>query len=177
MPVKLVLLSLVPVSPACRATEAQQNSAPRALCRCCATCLLYDMIFGTAPYERNTDAKMYSKLITFISEEKWPPILLIDPWHREKTEALKFIKRFLVLSTFTRIAWHEIEEHPWIKDGWHKIHRRLPLYTALRMTNGFLRVDGRSSCIIDTVIEVAFRCQRFYLSRSIPEYLMVEGDI
>ncbi|KIJ50302.1 hypothetical protein M422DRAFT_245551 [Sphaerobolus stellatus SS14] len=45
------------------------------------------------------------------------------------------------------------------------------------MTNGFLRVDGRNSRIIDTTIEVAFRCQCFYLSRSIPEYLKVEGNI
>ncbi|KIJ24707.1 hypothetical protein M422DRAFT_39046, partial [Sphaerobolus stellatus SS14] len=95
---------------------------------------LYDMTFGTAvcalfnyarlsvilihphSHEGNTDAQMYSKLITFISEEKWPRILLIDPWHREKTEALKFIKRLLILSPFTRVTWHEIEEHPWIKD-------------------------------------------------------------
>ncbi|KIJ36578.1 hypothetical protein M422DRAFT_260917 [Sphaerobolus stellatus SS14] len=85
---------------------------------------LYDMIFGMAPYEGDTDAQMYSKLITFISEEEWPSILFIDPWHREKTEALKFIKRFLLLSTLTRITWHEIEENPWIKDEWHKVHLR-----------------------------------------------------
>ncbi|KIJ36582.1 hypothetical protein M422DRAFT_260930, partial [Sphaerobolus stellatus SS14] len=39
--------------------------------------ILYSMIFGKVPYKVNADAKVYSKLITFLSEEKWPPILLI----------------------------------------------------------------------------------------------------
>ncbi|KIJ50227.1 hypothetical protein M422DRAFT_245469 [Sphaerobolus stellatus SS14] len=113
---------------------------------------LHDMIFGMTPYEGNTDAQ---------------------------TEALQVIKRFLVLSPFTRVAWHDIGEHPRIKNEWHKVHRRLPLYCPKNdewvPTSGWKKFMYHR--IIDTTIEVAFRCQCFYLSRSIPEDLKVEVNI
>ncbi|KIJ34959.1 hypothetical protein M422DRAFT_262921 [Sphaerobolus stellatus SS14] len=80
--------------------------------------ILHWLIFGYSPYNGSAEEEIYRDLNAFVREQRWPEIDPSDLLARHKWEALRFIKKLLVWSPYSRPTWNDIINDSYVHDQW-----------------------------------------------------------